>query len=178
MRKTAVAGLIIMLIGLCAAFAMPGPSVGAVPPACSTQWGTGTRDKALMVQNRVRDVRVGQHACFDRLVFDLGVGRAPGYHVSYVPAFHAQGSGMLVPTTGRAKLLVNVRAPAAASFGASNRHLVGVAGFAEFRQVAGLGSFEGITSIGLGVKAVAPVRVFEFQTASHRVELVIDIAHH
>ena len=178
MRKTAVAGLITMLTGLCAAFAMPGPAAGATPAACSTHWGTGTRDRALMVQNRLRDVRVGQHACFDRLVFDLGVGRAPGYHVSYVPAFHAQGSGMLVPTTGHARLLVNVRAPAAASFSASNRHLVGVAGFAEFRQVAGLGSFEGITSIGLGLAATAPFRVLEFRNASNHVELVIDVAHH
>ncbi len=188
MRKTAVAGLITMLTGLCAAAcatsasatgAAPAASAAsAAPAACSTNWGTGARDKAQMVPNSVLDVRVGKHACFDRLVFDLGVGRAPGYHVSYVPAFHTQGSGMAVPTTGHAKLLVNVRAPAAASFSASNRHLVGVAGFAEFRQVAGLGSFEGITSIGLGLAATAPFRVLEFRNASNHVELVIDVAHH
>ena len=102
----------------------------------------------------------------------------PGYRVSYVPAFHTQGSGTLVPTTGHAKLLVNVRAPAAASFNASNRRLVGVTGFAEFRQVAGLGSFEGITSIGLGLAVTAPFRVLEFRNASNDVELVIDVAHH
>ncbi len=182
MRKTAVAGLIAVLTGLCAAAcatsasadgAAPAASAaGAAPAACSTHWGTGTRDSALMVQNSVRDVRVGKHACFDRLVFDLGVGRAPGYHVGYVPAFHSQGSGMLVPTTGHAKLLVNVRAPAAATFSASNRHLVGVAGFAEFRQVAGLGSFEGITSIGLALGGDCAFRVLAFRNASNHVELV------
>lgn len=195
MRKPAVAGLITMLAGLCAAGcatspsavgspspspsavgAAPASAVGAAAVVCSTHWGTGARDKAQLVQNGLRDVRVGRHACYDRLVFDLGVGRAPGYHISYVSAFRAQASGQLVPATGRAKLLVNVRAPAAASFSASNRHLLGVAGFAEFRQVAGLGSFEGITSIGLGLRATAPFRVLEYQTASHHVELVIDVA--
>ena len=199
MRKPAVAGLITMLAGLCAAGCATSPSavgspspssspspsavgsapasaVGAAAVVCSTDWGTGARDKAQLVQNGLRDVRVGRHACYDRLVFDLGVGRAPGYHISYVSAFRAQGSGQLVPTTGHAKLLVNVRAPAAASFSASNRHLLGVAGFAEFRQVAGLGSFEGITSIGLGLRTTAPFRVLEYQTASHHVELVIDVA--
>jgi hypothetical protein len=193
MRKTAVAGLVTMLTALCAAAcgtpaaavgaapasvvgAAPAAAVGAEPATCSTHWGTGMRDKAQLVQNRLRDVRVGRHACFDRLVFDLGVGRAPGYHISYVSAFRAQGSGKLVPATGHAKLLVNVRAPAAASFSASNRHLIGVAGFAEFRQVASLGSFEGITSIGLGLRATAPFRVLEYQTASHHVELVVDVA--
>jgi hypothetical protein len=130
-----------------------------------------------MVQNKVRTVRAGQHACFDRLVVDLGVGRAPGYHVSYVGRFATQGSGMPVPTRGNAKLLVNVNAHVAASFSANNRHLASVAGFAEFRQVAGLGYFEGITSMGLGLKAKEPFRVFEFRTASHNVELVIDVAH-
>jgi hypothetical protein len=178
MKKSAVAGATTIVAGLIAAlFALPAQAANTTPSACSTHWGTGPRDKALMVQNKVRTVRAGQHACFDRLVVDLGVGRAPGYHVSYVRAFHADGSGKLVRTSGQAKLLVVVRAPATLSFNATNRHLVSVAGFAEFRQVAGLGSFEGITSVGLGLKAKEPFRVFEFRTASHKVELVIDVAH-
>jgi len=178
MRKTAVAGVAAIFTGLSAAVAaLPAWAATPAAKACSTNWGTGARDKALMVQNRVRDVRAGRHACFDRFVVDLGVGRAPGYHVAYVRAFHAEGSGRLVPTSGHAKLLVVVRAPAAVSFNASNRHLVSVAGFAEFRQVAGLGSFEGITSIGLGLRAREPFRVFEFRTASLHVEMVVDVAH-
>jgi hypothetical protein len=179
MKKTVVAGAATILTGLSAALvALPGPAVAAATATCSTHWGTGTRDKAQLVQNRVRDLRVGRHACFDRLVVDLGVGRLPGYHVGYVRAFHAEGSGKLVPASGHAKLLVNVHAPAAASFAAGNRHLVGVVGFTQFRQVAGLGSFEGVTSIGVGLQATAPFRVLEFRTASHQVELVIDVAHH
>jgi hypothetical protein len=169
-----------ILAGLVAAlFALPAQAANTTPSACSTHWGTAPREKALplTVANEVHTVRAGQHACFDRLVVDLGVLRAPGYKVSYVRAFYADGSGKLVRTSGQAKLLVVVRAPATLSFAAVNRHLVSVAGFAEFRQVVGLGSFERVTSIGLGLKAKEPFRVFEFRTASHKVELVIDVAH-
>jgi hypothetical protein len=184
MRKTAIAGLTAILTGLGAAaaalpaLAAPGPAAAIARAACSTPWGTGARDKAQMVQTKVRDVRAGKHACFDRLVIDLGPGRAPGYHIAYVRVFHAQGSGKVVRTAGHAKLLVNVRAPAALHFNASNRHLVNVAGFVQFRQVAGLGSFEGITSIGLGLDTKKPFRVLEYRTASHNFVLVIDVAHH
>ena len=156
----------------------PASAVGAAAVVCSTHWGTGARDKAQLVQNGLRDVRVGRDPCHDRLVFDLGVGRAPGYHISYVSAFRAQASGQLVPATGRAKLLVNVRAPAAASFSASNRHLLGVAGFAEFRQVAGLWQLRRDHVHRPWAPATAPFRVLEYQTASHHVELVIDVANH
>jgi hypothetical protein len=150
--------------------------VGQAAKSCSTRWGTGKRNAGSMVQTRVRDVRVGQHACFDRLVVDLGAGKAPGYTLRYVGAFHADGSGALVPVSGHAKLLVTIEAPAAASFPASRRQLASVAGFAEFRQVAGLGSFEGVTSLGLGLAAKKPFRVFEFVTAAHKYELVVDVA--
>jgi hypothetical protein len=179
MRTTAVAGVTVILTGLSAAVvALPAQAATAAPAACSTHWGTGPRHKDQRVQTKVRAVRAGVHACFDRLVIDLGAGPAPGYHVSYVRAFHADGSGKLVRTSGRAKLLVSVQAPAVSSFNASNRHLVSVAGFPVFRQVAGLGSFEGITSIGLGLKAKEPFRVFEFQNSGHKFVLVIDVARH
>jgi hypothetical protein len=178
MRKTAIAAATAILTGLSGVVvALPAQAATTTPIACATHWGTGPKHKDQMVQTRVREVRAGKHACFDRLVIELGAGRAPGYHVRYVKAFHAQGSGQRVPTSGHAKLLVNVEAPAAASFNASSRHLVSVAGFTEFRQVAGLGSFEGITSIGVGLKAKEPFRVFEFKSASHKFVLVIDVAH-
>jgi hypothetical protein len=72
----------------------------------------------------------------------------------------------------------DLSAPAAASYNASKRHLVRVAGFAEFRQVAVLGSFEGVTSIGLGLRVKAAFRAFEVKMAGHRFKLVIDVARH
>ncbi len=178
MRKSAVAVATTIVTGLsAAAVALPAQAATTAPAACSTHWGTGPRHKDQMVQTRVRDVRAGKHTCFDRLVIDLGAGRAPGYNIHYVRAFHADGSGKLVPTSGKAKLLVIVKAPAANSFDASNRHLVSVTGFASFRQIAGLGSFEGITSIGIGLKAKTPFRVLEYKNAAHKFVLVVDVAH-
>jgi hypothetical protein len=50
--------------------------------------------------------------------------------------------------------------------------LVNVTGFSTFRQVAWAGSFEGQTTVGLGVRARLPFRVF---TLPGRV--VVDVAH-
>jgi hypothetical protein len=129
-----------------------------------------------MVQTAVRDVRTGKHACYDRLVIDLGPGAAPGYNVRYVNAFYDGASGTRVPVSGPAKLLVTVTASAADSFASNDRQLAGVAGFAEFRQVTGLGSFEGVTSIGIGLRARTAFRVLELQGSDHKVKLVIDVA--
>lgn len=180
MKRAAVAVMatLITTVGTAAVTLPAQASAHSAARACSAHWGTAPRHAGVMVQTRVRHVRAGEHACFDRLVIDLGVGHAPGYRVGYVRAFIADGSGQRVPTKGRAKLLVTVRAPAAASFNASRRHLARVAGFAEFRQVAGLGSFEGVTSIGLGLRVKAAFRVFEVKTAGHRFRLVIDVARH
>jgi len=178
MRKSAVAVAATIVTGLSTALvALPAQGATTAAAACSTHWGTGARHKGPMVQTKVRDVRAGKHACFDRLVIDLGAGRAPGYDVHYVRAFHADGSGKLVPTRGKAKLLVVVKAPAGNGFNASDRHLVSVAGFASFRQIAGLGSFEGITSMGIGLKAKTPFRVLEFKNAAHKFVIVVDVAH-
>jgi hypothetical protein len=179
MKRIAVAlATLVTTLGTAAITLPAQASPSTAARVCSTKWGTGPRHAGAMVQTQVRGVRAGEHACFDRLVVDLGRGRAPGYRVGYVRAFFADPSGMRVPTKGRAKLLVTIKAPAADSFNASNRHLLNVAGFAEFRQVAGLGSFEGVTSIGLGLRVRAAFRVFEIKTASHRFKLVIDVARH
>jgi len=179
MRKSAVAAVTTILAGFSAAVvALPAEATTTSGTACSTNWGTGLRQRDQLVQMRVRAVRVGMHPCFDRLVIDLGTGRAPGFNVRYVAAFHADGSGELVPTSGKAKLLVIVEAPAASAFNASNRRIANVAGFAVFRQVTGLGSFEGITSMGIGLAAKTPFRLLEFRNSARKFELVIDVAHH
>lgn len=177
MRRTAVAVMAAAFTAVgAAAVTAPAQASPRTAQGCSTSWGTAQRHAGAMAQTRVRDVRAGEHPCFDRLVVDLGAGRAPGYRAGYVRAFYADGSGKRVPARGRAKLLVTVKSPAAASFNSSSRQLVRVAGFAVFRQVAGLGSFEGLTSIGVGLRVRAAFRVFEVKTAGHRFKLVIDVA--
>ena len=177
MRKTAVAVATTSLVGLSGALiAVPAQAAPATARPCPANWGTGPRHSGQMVQTKLRDVRAGRHACFDRLVVDLGPGQKPGYRVRYVRTFIAEGSGKVIHASGHAKLLVTVLAPAASRFPASNRHLARVAGFPEFRQIVGLGSFEGITSIGIGLRAKKPFRVLELMSAGHRVRLIIDVA--
>jgi hypothetical protein len=56
--------------------------------------------------------------------------------------------------------------------------LVDVGGWSTFRQVAMAGSFEGQTTIGLGVRARLPMRAYRVDGPGHCQRLVIDVAHH
>jgi hypothetical protein len=137
----------------------------------------------------ILDVRAGQHACFDRLVVDLG-GRDlvfGSYDVRYVPVVAQDGSGEAVPVRGAADLQVVVRAPAydigtgEPTYQPADRsEAVDVAGFRTFRQVAWAGSFEGQSTIALGVRARLPFRVFPLAAlpgSEQGPRLVIDVAH-
>ena len=54
-----------------------------------------------------------------------------------------------------------------------------VAGFATFREVKWAGSFEGYTTIALGVRGRLPHRVFTlYDPSTNRSRLVVDVAHH
>jgi hypothetical protein len=100
MKRAAVAVMatLITTVGTAAVTLPAQASAHSAARACSAHWGTAPRHAGEMVQTRVRHVRAGEHACFDRLVIDLGVGHAPGYRVGYVRAFIADGSGQRVPT--------------------------------------------------------------------------------
>jgi hypothetical protein len=149
--------------------------------ACPGGWGTAAKSShksAGPSTGRVTDARAGAHACFDRLVIDLGAGAKPGYNVRYVHAVHAQGSGNVIPLRGSAKMEIDVSANAAAGFPASARNLADVSGFRTFRQVADGGSFEGDTEIGLGLHGKRPFRVMVLSGPGRDSRLVIDVAHH
>jgi hypothetical protein len=129
--------------------------------------GTGT----------MKNIRAGRHECYDRLVFDVA-GSPRGYHVSYVNTVYDDPTGRVVPLRGGAKLSVTVHAATHDLAGhpiyryANRAELVNVTGYRTFRQVAFAGSFEGLTTVGLGVRARLPFRVF---TLPDRV--VVDVAH-
>jgi hypothetical protein len=159
-----------------AASAAPVPAASAQTPYCGIHWGSAPKHAGTMVQSRVRQVRAGEHACFDRLVIELGAGRKPGYRVEYVTRIIQDPSGKVIPVRGGAKLHITVQAPVRAGFPISSRHIVNVTGFRTFRQVVGAGSFEGITSFGLGVRAKLPFRVFILNGPGAHHRLVIDVA--
>lgn len=148
----------------------------AKAPYCGIRWGSLAKAAEPTATAPLTNVRAGRHPCFDRLVLDLG--RADGYHVRYVATVTQDGSGRPVPVRGGARLLVVAIAPDHdagyhPTFTPRNRReLVPVTGWTTFRQVAWAGSFEGRSSIGLGVRARLPFRVFTLPG-----RIVVDVAH-
>jgi hypothetical protein len=103
--------------------------------------------------------------------------------VRYVDAVRADGSGERVPLAGGAALQVTVIAPAyddngRPTFAPKNRaRVVDVTGFAALRQVAWAGSFEGYTTLGVGVRRTLPFRVLALGGPGGHTRIVVDVAH-
>jgi hypothetical protein len=160
----------------------------AAAPYCGITWGSQPTSHDAADSEVVLDVRAGRHDCFDRLVIDLGGQDTSfgSYDVRYVPEITADGSGDVIPVRGGAALQVVVRAPAYDDYGnatyypANPREVVNVSSFSTFRQVAWAGSFEGHTTLGVGVRARLPFRVLTMPgtpNSDHVPRLVIDVAH-
>jgi hypothetical protein len=126
----------------------------------------------------VDGVRAGRHACFDRLVLDVH-GDLDGYVVEYVDQVRHDGSGEAVPLRGGARLQVTATAPATPTdaFFRPDGSLVDVSRYRTFRQVAWAGSYEGQTTVGLGVRARLPFRVFILDGPGSSSRLVVDVGH-
>jgi hypothetical protein len=120
-------------------------------------------------------LRVGRHASFDRVVFQID-GPIPSYYsVRYVPVVRLDGSGAPLPLRGRAFLEVVVRAPT------HNQDYQPVLSptrlrpdFPALREVNTPGSFEGQTTAGIGVNSRVGFRVLELANPTR---IVVDLAH-
>ena len=147
-----------------ATLATQGSSASAA--SCSVSWGSSAKTVTNYTHRTLTGLRAGRHTCFDRLVLDLNAG-GEGFRVRYVSAVHDQGRGAVVPLRGGAFLQVDDQSSAT-----RRPAMPSVAGFTTFRQVGWGGSFEGYTTLGLGVRARLPFRVFAWNN-----HLVIDVAH-
>ncbi|MFC7910436.1 AMIN-like domain-containing (lipo)protein [Streptomyces nigra] len=151
--------------------------------ACPTGWGSMAETRSKATMKPVTNVRTGRHACFDRMVVDVpgtATGRL-GYTVQYVDRIHQDGSGRPVTVGGGAVIEVRVNAPAydpdsgKPTYPArAGQRLPGVnlTGYRTFRDARFVGSFEGDTQIGLGVRARLPFRVWVTDG-----RIVVDVAH-
>ncbi|MEZ0448821.1 AMIN-like domain-containing (lipo)protein [Cellulomonas sp. ICMP 17802] len=170
---------IVLLVG--ALLVVPASSASAAP-FCGQVWGSLEKSAPGLSQAPVVNVRTGRHACYDRLVIDVA-GGVGGYTVRYVPQVTQDGSGAVIPTRGGAALEITVNDPAYTPAGvptyspANPRELRNVTGYRTFRQVVFAGSFEGYTSVGLGVRARLPFRVFTLAGPGTSSRLVVDVAH-
>ncbi len=181
-----VASIGVVLTSTVASASTPTATATSTATCPTVYWGSLAKSKAGSTTAPITGVRAGRHSCYDRVVVDLGAGRGPiGYSVRYVASVRQEGSGKVVPLRGGAKIEVVVRAPAynvrtgAPTYTPANRaELVNVAGYATLRQIAFAGSFEGQTTLGVGVRARLPFRVFTLAGPGNGHRLVIDIAHH
>ena len=157
----------------------------AAAASCSVAWSSLAKTSATVTTRQLTNVRSGRHACYDRLVIDLnGAGStATGYDVSYVSSVNEEGSGRAVPLRGGARIAIVVRAASYDTHGhatyspAHPADLTDVSGYQTFRQIAFAGSFEGQTTIGLGVRARLPMKVTRLSGPGSAQRLIVDVAH-
>jgi hypothetical protein len=184
MFRTPIRLLVLLAVSFTAiALAVPAQ---AAAPYCGITWGSlakqGPDWNAPAAGQTLANVRAGRHDCYDRLVFDV-YGAAPrSWHAAYVSTVTADPRGNTVPLRGGAFLEVVVgvsdhQATNQVTYAPGNpQELVNVTGFSTFRQVAWAGSFEGLTSTGLGVRARLPFRVFTLSDGGTS-RVVVDVAH-
>ncbi|GMA40252.1 AMIN-like domain-containing (lipo)protein [Mobilicoccus caccae] len=153
--------------------------------ACRTAWGTGAKGARFPAMSTapITAVRAGRHPCFDRVVIDVkgGVARG-GVSAAYVSQVYQDGSGYRVPLRGGARLRVTIGNVVHDRNGRivynprNPRELVPTRGYRTLRQVALAGSFEGVTTLGVGVAQKKPYRLFVVDGARGD-RVVLDIAH-
>jgi hypothetical protein len=132
-------------------------------------------------------VRAGRHACYDRVVFDVNGPYPVGFVARYVPVVTSDPRGEAVPVAGNAALEVVVRAPMRDAEGHQPLRPepdIGDAlvapetlhGWDSLRAVTFAGSFEGQSTVAVGVGEERPFRVWVIGDESYR-HVILDIAH-
>jgi hypothetical protein len=159
----------------------------ATAPYCGIWWGSlaksGVGPSYPSSSDWVYNVRTGRHTCYDRLVVDVS-GPVGTYHVQYVSQILTEGRGLPVPTRGGAALQISVMNPGydpntgtQTYVYANANELTNVTGYRTFRQVVWAGTYEGYSSVGIGVRARLPFRVFVLTGPGSSSRLVVDVAH-
>lgn len=183
--KTTLTRIVAVLVLLVPALLVPS-SAQAVIPYCNIRWGSLEKSSSATTNptapsGHLVGVRSGTHQCYDRLVLDVD-GHSHGYRVAYVDQVRQPGSGHVVPTAGGARLQVTVVAPAYDDAGratyspADRARLTDLTGHHTFKQVTWAGSFEGQSTVGLGVRARLPFRAFTLSGPGDGSRLVVDVA--
>jgi hypothetical protein len=154
------------------------------PEDCGISWGSLATTADSTEVALLTNVRADQHACFDRLVLDYA-GHADGFQVQYVSAIRGVNLPAPVDLRGDALLEIVVQTPYgedepafSTSYSPSNpRELVNVADWRTFRQVSLVEVYEDQVTLGLGVRAQLPFRVFTLDGPGPGSRIVIDVAH-
>jgi hypothetical protein len=173
-----------VLAALIGAVGVAAPAAQAHAPYCGIRWGSLPKAAESSEVALLTNVRAGRHSCFDRLVLDYA-DDADGFLVRYVPAIQGIGLPTPVDLRGGALLEIVVQTPYGEdepSFWSgynppNRRELVNVSGWRTFRQVSLVEVWESQVTLGLGVRARLPFRVFTLDGPGQGSRIVIDVAH-
>jgi hypothetical protein len=176
--------ILAVIVAVIGTIALTAPVAHASAPYCGITWGSLTKAADSSTVTSLTNVRAGRHACFDRLVLDYA-GDSDGYQVRYVTAIRGIGLSRPVDLRGGALLEIIVETPygedqpsVESTYAPRNpRELVDVAGWRTFRQVSLVEVYESQITVGLGVRARLPFRVFTLDGPGQGSRLVIDVAH-
>ncbi len=125
-------------------------------------------------QLMVKDVRIGQHDTFERVVFELEGSGDPGWHIDYTPKPAQQGSGNPIKYDGKTALEVNIDGTAYPfEMGKEDPNIGTVEGAGgAITEVISSGTFEGRSQFVIGLKRELPYSV---EVLRGPTRMVIDI---
>ncbi len=151
----------------------PAPSGTSVPSS-----GTPGPSRACAAAGiYLTAVRAGQHAGFDRVVFEFS-GGAPAYAASVVKTVYSDAKGDVVPLPGQALLRVVFRGATAWCPGPGSRTYAGPSVLTPYYPrlltVAAAGDFEQVLSFGVGLAAPGPYRIYALAGPDR---VVLDVNH-
>lgn len=150
----------------------------APPSSARAAWDTTPVHMSRQVAPtpHVVDLRVAEHATYDRVVIDL-TGPIPGYDVRYVDHLWYDPSGKSVPLSGTR--FIAIRLTSATAHDAQGRNVyqgprLQQLSMSMLRGVALTGDYEGTVSFGLALSHLDSFRVLEV----HRPNRVVIDVHH
>ncbi len=163
---------IVVALGALVVFASTAAIAWGLPPFTTAPKSS---PPGAVGQAELYSVTVGCHSTYDRLVLRFRFAR-PGYQVRLVSQVTEDASGKPVHLLGNARLLVVARNARGHTANGTTSFVPAVMTplCPNLRQIKKAGDFEGIVSLGLGLKHTAGFRVFRLTGPTR---IVIDIAH-
>ena len=147
-------------IGTTAPSGIPVPRSGAAAPSSGAP---GPSRACASAGTYLTGIRTGQHAGFDRVVFEFS-GGTPAYAVSVVKTVYSDAKGDVVPLPGQVLLRVVFRGattwcarPSARTYAAPS---VLTPYYPRLLAVSTAGDFEQVLSFGVGLAAPGPYRIY------------------
>jgi hypothetical protein len=153
------------------------PSGNSSPTTINQQWTVGIVEKKRddIGPVTVKNIRTGQHAGYERIVFDFEGRAVPGYRIEYVDRPVRQcGSGEPVALAGDAWLHITL-SPSQAHDGNGNATIKNrerKTGYKIIKELKFTCDFEAQVAVALGLSSPNRFRVLEL---SNPTRLVIDI---